>query len=181
MREVSHGTELAVTLGAQPVAEALRRLADEAMQDGGRPRDLAVLHLNGACKRVARYEPPTHAIPRPALRSACNGSSVGRGTARALGFLVELRLAGQARPRVGMVVRAALALRLLSLAPGVNERVVSRAEDSDTVFTWKLRATLSDRLDVMNVQRPPATACEVRESALGVNREDARTVFAPGL
>ena len=50
----------------------------------------------------------------------------------------------------------------------MDQRVVACAKDSDTVFTWKLWAALSQRGHMMDMQSTPAAACQVRESALSV-------------
>lgn len=54
------------------------------------------------------------------------------------------------------------------------------AENCDTVFTWKQRATLGERLDVMHMKLALAGTCQMREGALSVVGKDARAVIPPG-
>ena len=80
-----------------------------------------------------------------------------------------------------MVVRAPLALRGAPSAPRMYGGMVGRAQHHDPIVsTWKQRATLGDRDDMVNMQRAPAVSCQAREGALSGVREDARAVLPPG-
>ena len=57
--------------------------------------------------------------------------------------------------------------------------MVAGTKHRDPVLGREERASLSEREDVMNMQGTLAASGEVRERALGVVSEDARTEVAP--
>lgn len=85
------------------------------------------------------------------------------------------------RPLVAVVVRAALSLWLLLASPCVDEPVMTGAEDDQIVFTWNRFATLSDRNEVVHVERTQALSGDAGEVAASAGREEARAKLPPGL
>ena len=63
----------------------------------------------------------------------------------------------------------------------MDEPVMPRAKNGNSAFIWEGRSAFRQWINVMQVERTPATSSQVCEGALCVSVEDALAEFPPGL